>query len=64
MLTSFLLIFKFGYGIIRRLIHDAYFRVAPGSALLRMLLGGTRFFWKAEWRTFLQPLAYSAATWP
>lgn len=61
MLTSFLLIFKFGYDIIRRLIHDVYFR-APGSALLTMLLVGTLFFWLAEWRTFLQALAYSAVT--
>jgi hypothetical protein len=61
MLTSFLLIFKFGYDIVRRLIHDAYFR-ALGSALLTMLLVGTLFFWLAEGRTFLQALAYSAAT--
>jgi len=61
MLTSFLLLFKFGYDIIKRLIHDAYFR-ALGSALLTMLLVGTLFFWLAEGRTFLQALAYSAAT--
>jgi len=61
MLTSFLLIFKFGYDVVRRLIHDAYFR-ALGSALLTMLLVGTLFFWLAEGRTFLQALAYSAAT--
>jgi voltage-gated potassium channel len=61
MLTSFLLLFKFGYDIVRRLIHDAYFR-ALGSALLTMLLVGTLFFWLAEGRTFLQALAYSAAT--
>lgn len=61
MLTSFLLLFKFGYDIIRRLIHDAYFR-ALGSALLTMLLVGTLFFWLAEGRTFLHALAYSAAT--
>jgi hypothetical protein len=61
MLTSFLLLFKFGYDIIRRLIQDAYFR-ALGSALLTMLLVGTLFFWLAEGRTFLQALAYSAAT--
>lgn len=61
MLSSFLLLFKFGYDIIRRLIHDAYFR-ALGSAILTMLLVGTLFFWLAEGRTFLQALAYSAAT--
>lgn len=61
MITSFSLLFKFGYDIIRRLIHDAYFR-ALGSALLTMLLVGTLFFWLVEGRTFLQALAYSAAT--
>jgi hypothetical protein len=61
MVTSLLLIFKFGYDIVRRLIHDAYFR-ALGSALLTILLVGTLFFWLAEGRTFLQALAYSAAT--
>ena len=61
MLTSFLLLFKFGYDIVRRVIHDAYFR-ALGSALLTMLLVGTLFFWLAEGRTFLHALAYSAAT--
>ena len=61
MITSFLLLFKFGYDIVRRLIHDAYFR-ALGSALLTILLVGTLFFWLAEGRTFLQALAYSAAT--
>jgi hypothetical protein len=54
-------LFKFGYDIVRRLIHDAYFR-ALGSALLTILLVGTLFFWLAEGRTFLQALAYSAAT--
>ncbi len=33
-----------------------------GTALLTMLLVGTLFFWLAEGRTFLQALAYSAAT--
>jgi hypothetical protein len=61
MVTSLLLLFKFGYDIVRRLIHDAYFR-ALGSALLTILLVGTLFFWLAEGRTFLQALAYSAAT--
>ena len=56
-----MLLFKFGYDIVRRLIHDAYFR-ALGTAMLMMLLVGTLFFWLAEGRTFLQALAYSAAT--
>jgi len=59
--TSLVLLFKFVYDIVRRLIHDAYFR-ALGSALLTLLLVGTLFFWLAEGRTFLQALAYSAAT--
>ena len=61
MVTSLLLLFKFGYDIVRRLIHDAYFR-ALGSALLTILLVGTLFFWLAEGRSFLHALAYSAAT--
>ncbi|MDF0644639.1 MAG: hypothetical protein P0111_11445 [Nitrospira sp.] len=61
MLTSLLLLFKFGYDLVKRLIHDAYFR-ALGSALLTMLLVGTLFFWLAEGQTFLHALAYSAAT--
>ena len=60
-MTSLVLLFKFVYDIVRRLIHDAYFR-ALGSALLTLLLVGTLFFWLAEGRTFLQALAYSAAT--
>lgn len=61
MATSLLLLFKFAYDIVKRLIQDAYFR-ALGSALLTMLLVGTLFFWLVEGRTFLQALAYSAAT--
>ncbi len=61
MATSLLLVLKFGFDIVRRLIHDAYFR-ALGSALLMMLLIGTLFFWLAEGRPFLHALAYSAAT--
>lgn len=61
MLTSLLLLFKFGYDLVTRLIYDAYFR-ALGSALLTMLLVGTLFFWLAEGQTFLHALAYSAAT--
>jgi hypothetical protein len=59
--TSLLLLFKFGYDIVKRLIHDAYFR-ALGSALLIVLLAGTLFFWLVEGRPFLYALAYSAAT--
>lgn len=61
MATSFILLLKFGYDIVRRLIDDAYFR-ALGSALLLMLLAGTLFFWLAEGQTFLHALTYSAAT--
>ncbi len=50
MMASLLLILKFVYDIVRRLIHDAYYR-ALGSALLLMLIrhpvlvagGGTHF---------------------
>jgi len=61
MLTSFLLLFKFGYDIVRRLIRDLYFR-ALGSALVMMLVIGTLFFWLAEGRTPFQALTYSAMT--
>ncbi|BFU96226.1 MAG: hypothetical protein NTNFB02_29480 [Nitrospira sp.] len=61
MVTSLLLLFKFGYDLIKRLVHDAYFR-ALGSALLTMLVVGTLFFWLAEGQTLLHALAYSAAT--
>ena len=61
MLTSFLLLFKFGYDIVKRLIRDAYFR-ALASALLIVLMAGTLFFWLVEGRPFLYALAYSAAT--
>jgi hypothetical protein len=59
--TSLLLLLKFGYDIIKRIIHDAYFR-AIGTALLIVLLAGTLFFWLVEGRPFLYALAYSAAT--
>lgn len=61
MATSFLLLLQFVYALGRRLVHDAYFR-ALGSAVLTILLVGTLFFWLVEGRTFLQALAYSAAT--
>ena len=56
-----MLLFKFVYDIVKRLIHDAYFR-ALGSVLLVMILAGTLFFWLVEGRTFLQALTYSACT--
>jgi len=59
--TALLLIFRFGYDIIRRLIHDLYFR-ALGSALVMMLVVGTVFFWLVEGRTPFQALTYSAMT--
>lgn len=61
MTTSLLLLLKFAYDIVRRLISDAYYR-ALGSVLLMMLAVGTLFFWLVEGRTFLQALAYSALT--
>ena len=60
-MTALLLIFRFGYDIIRRLIHDLYFR-ALGSALVMMLVVGTVFFWLVEGRTPFQALTYSAMT--
>jgi len=59
--TALLLIFRFGYDIVRRLIHDLYFR-ALGSALVMMLVVGTVFFWLVEGRTPFQALTYSAMT--
>jgi len=61
MTTSLLLLFKFGYDIVRRLIHDAYFR-ALGTVLLMMVLIGTLFFWLVEGQTFLHALTYAAGT--
>ena len=61
MITSLLLLFKFGYDVVKRLIHDAYFR-ALGTVLLIIVLAGTLFFWLVEGRTFLQALAYAALT--
>ena len=61
MITSLLLLFKFGYDVVKRLIHDAYFR-ALGTVLLIIVLAGTLFFWLAEGRTFLQALTYAALT--
>ena len=61
MTTSLLLLFKFIYDIVKRLIQDAYFR-ALGTVLLMVVLAGTLFFWLVEGRTFLQALAYAALT--
>jgi hypothetical protein len=61
MITSLVLLLRFGYDIVKRLIHDAYFR-ALGSMVLMMVLVGTLFFWLVEGRTFLQALAYAALT--
>ena len=61
MTTSLLLLLKFLYDIVKRLIHDAYFR-ALGTVLLLMVLIGTLFFWLVEDQTFLQALTYSACT--
>jgi len=61
MSTSLLLLAKFAYDIVKRLIHDAYYR-SLGSALLLILLAGTLFLWLAEGRAFLHALTYSAMT--
>jgi hypothetical protein len=61
MITSLLLLFKFGYDIVKRLFHDAYFR-ALGTVLLLMVLIGTLFFWLVENQTFLHAPTYAAAT--
>lgn len=61
MIVSSMLLFKFGYDIVRRLIRDAYFR-SLGILVLIMAAVGTLFFWLVEGRTFLQALAYAVAT--
>ena len=61
MSTSLLLLAKFVYDIVKRLIHDAHYR-SLGSALLLILLAGTLFLWLAEGRNFLHALTYSAMT--
>lgn len=58
---SVLLLLKFGYDIVKRLIHDAYFR-SLGILVLIMAAAGTLFFWLVEGRTFLQALAYAVGT--
>jgi voltage-gated potassium channel len=61
MLVSLLLLVKFVCDIVKRLIHDAYFR-SLGILILIMTGIGTLFFWLVEGRTFLQALAYAAST--
>jgi hypothetical protein len=61
MTTSLLLLLKFGYDIVKRLINDAYFR-ALGTVLLLMALIGTLFFWLYEGQTFLHALSYAVGT--
>jgi hypothetical protein len=61
MSVSLLLLLKFVYDIVKRLIRDAYFR-SLGLLVLIMATVGTLFFWLVEGRTFLQALAYAVAT--
>ena len=61
MTASLLLLFKFGYDIVKRLIHDGYFR-ALGSVLLMLLLAATLELWLVEGRTFLQAFTFAALT--
>ena len=61
MVMSILLLFEFVSAVVRRLIHDAYFR-ALGTVLVILLLAGTLFLWLAEGRTFLQAFVFSAGT--
>ena len=61
MTTSLLLLIKFIYDIVKRLMRDPYFR-ALGTVLLIIVLAGTLFFWLVEGRTFLQALTYAALT--
>jgi len=61
MTTSLLLLLKFVYDIVKRLIHDAYFR-ALAIVLLLMVLIGTMFFWLTEDQTFLHALSYAVGT--
>ncbi len=61
MTTSLLLLLKFVYDIVKRLIHDAYFR-ALGTVLLLMVLIGTLFFWLVEDNKFLHALTYAVGT--
>ena len=61
MTTSLLLLIKFIYDIVKRLMRDPYFR-ALGTVLLLMILIGTLFFWLAEDQTFLHALSYAVGT--
>ena len=61
MSVSLLLLLKFGYDIVRRLIRDAYFG-SLGILVLIMVGVGTLFFWLVEGLTFLHALAYAVGT--
>jgi amino acid permease len=61
MAVSLLLLLKFVYDIVKRLIHDTYFR-SLGIMVLIMAGIGTLFFLLVEGRTFLQALAYAVGT--
>ena len=58
---SLLLLLKFVYDIVKRLIDDAYFR-SLGILVVIMAGVGTLFFWLVEGRSFLQALAYAVST--
>ena len=62
MAVSMLLLLKFVYDIVKRLIHDAYFR-SLGTMLLIMTMIGTLFFWLVEGRTFPRPLPMRRQRW-
>ena len=61
MVMSILLLFELVSAVVRRLIHDAYYR-ALGTVLVILLLAGTLFLWLAEGRTLLQAFVFSAGT--
>jgi voltage-gated potassium channel len=56
-----LLIGKFIYDIVKRLINDRHFRTL-GFLLFVLVLVGTLFFWLTGELNFLQGLAYSVGT--
>ena len=61
MTTSLILLLKFVYDVVKRLIHDGYFR-ALGTVLLLMVLIGALFFWLVEDQAFLHALTYAVGT--
>ena len=61
MTTSLLLLFKFGYDIVRRLTQDAYFR-ALAVVLMLMVLIGALFFWLVEGQSFFHSIVFAALT--